>query len=304
MINMNKLTKIVKKEWQLYLLVLPGFLFFLIFHYIPMYGIQIAFKDFLFMKGIGGSSWVGLKHFRDFLSSFQFWRLLWNTLSLGFFQLAAGFPIPIILALLLNQNQNEKFKKIVQTITYAPHFISVVVLVGMLYLFLSPSSGIINGFIKLFGGDPVYFMGSAAWFKTIYVISGIWQNAGWGTIVYLAALSSVSPALYEAATIDGASRFMKIIYIDLFAILPTAVIMLILNMGRILSIGFQKVYLMQTPLNISSSEIISTYVYKIGLLGGQYSYSTAIDLFNTLINLTLIIAVNQTAKKMGETSIW
>lgn len=304
MVPMNNLSKTIKKEWQIYLLVLPGFLFFLTFHYLPMYGIQIAFKDFLFMKGIGGSPWVGFKHFKDFLSSYQFWRLLWNTLSLGFYQLLAGFPIPILLALLLNQNQNEKFKKTVQTITYAPHFISVVVLVGMLYLFLSPSSGIVNGFIKFFGGDPVYFMGSRAWFKTIYVFSGIWQNAGWGTIVYLAALSSVSPSLYEAATIDGASRFMKIVYIDFFAILPTAVIMLILNMGRILSIGFQKVYLMQTPLNISSSEIISTYVYKIGLLGGQYSYSTAIDLFNTLINLTMIIAVNQMAKKLGETSIW
>jgi len=179
-----------------------------------------------------------------------------------------------------------------------------VVMVGMLYLFLSPSSGIVNRMLELLGRESIYFMGNPNWFQTVYVMSGVWQHAGWGTIIYLAALSSVAPSLYEAATIDGASRFQKIRYIDFHAILPTAVILLILNVGRILSIGFQKVYLMQTPLNISASEIISTYVYKIGLLAAQYSYSTAIDLFNTLINLTLIILVNRAAKRLGETSIW
>lgn len=294
----------IAREWQIYILCLPGVLYFLIFHYVPMYGVQIAFKDFRLIDGIVGSSWIGFAHFRSFLSSFQFRRLIWNTLSLGMYQLIAGFPIPIIFALLLNQTRNMKFRKTVQTITYAPHFISTVVLVGMLYLFLSPSSGVVNRGLELFGREPIFFMGSPDWFKTIYVVSGVWQNAGWGTIIYLAALSSVDPALYEASTIDGASRFQKIVYIDFYSILPTAVILLILNVGRIVSIGFQKVYLMQTPLNMSSSEIISTYVYKIGLLGGQYDYSTAIDLFNTLINLTLIIVVNRAAKKLGETSIW
>lgn len=302
--KLNKIKKVIAKDWQLYLLALPAVIYFVIFHYFPMYGIQIAFKDFMPVKGIIDSPWVGLKHFNRFFSSYQFWALLKNTLGVSIYQLVAGFPIPIIMALMLNQTRNKHFKKIVQTVTYAPHFISVVVLVGMMGIFLSPRSGLINYIITFFGGKPIFFMGEPALFKSVYVWSGVWQNAGWGTIIYLAALAGISPELYEAAKVDGATKWQIIRHVDIPGIIPTAVILLIMNVGSIMNVGFQKVFLMQNPLNLSTSEIISTYVYKVGLIQSQYSYSTAIGLFNTVINVILLVSVNKFAKKVGETSLW
>ncbi len=296
--------KRMKGNYELYLFLLPTVVYFLIFHYGPMYGIQIAFKNFIAVEGIWGSPWVGIDHFQRFFNSFQFWTLLRNTLGLSVYGLAAGFPIPIILALLLNQLSSKKYKKIVQTVTYAPHFISTVVLVGTMFVFLSPRNGLVNHIIELFGGEPVFFMARPEWFQTLYVFSGIWQNAGWGTIIYLASLSGISPDLHEAAIMDGAGRIQRIWHIDLPGIMPTAVIILILNLGRIMGVGFEKAYLMQTALNLDSSEIIATYVYKVGLLNAQFSFSAAVGLFNAVVNLILLVSVNKIAKTIGETSLW
>ncbi|QUI22239.1 sugar ABC transporter permease [Vallitalea pronyensis] len=300
----KKIIRQLKKDYQLWLLALPVIIYFIVFHYLPMYGIQIAFKDFIAMKGITGSPWVGFQHFERFITSYQFKRLILNTLGISFYQLAVGFPAPIILALMLNQTKNLKFKKFVQTVTYAPHFISVVVMAGMIILFLSPTSGVINHLIGGLGFDKVNFMANPGYFKTIYVFSGIWQNAGWGAIIYLAALSAISPSLYEAARIDGANKWHLIRYIDIPSIMPTAVILLIMNVGRIMNVGFQKTFLLQNDLNLASSEIISTYIYKVGLLDAQYSYSAAIGLFNTIINILLLVSVNRISKKVTETSLW
>lgn len=296
--------RVLKRDYQLILLALPAIIYLFIFNYVPMYGVQIAFKDFQASKGIAGSPWVGFEHFRRFFTSYQFERILSNTLLLSFEQLLFSFPMPIILALLLNQTRQKRFKKIVQTVTYAPHFISVVVLVGMLNLFLSPNSGIINHIFRLFGMEPVFFLGKAQYFRPVYIISGIWQSTGWGSIIYLASLSSVDPGLYEAARIDGCGRLGLIRYIDLPSLLPTIVIMLIMNVGRLMDLGFQKAYLMQNPLNTAASEIISTYVYKVGMIDAQYSYSTAVGLFNSVVNLILLVTVNQISKKTMKTSLW
>lgn len=302
--RISKFKKVFKRDYQLYLLALPAIIYYIIFHYVPMYGIQIAFKDFIEVKGIWGSPWVGLKHFNRFFSSFQFTRLIKNTIGISLYQLIVSFPLPIIMALLLNQTRNKRFKKTVQTVTYAPHFISVVVLVGMMQIFLSPRAGLINILIKFLGGEPVHFLAEPQWFKTIFVLSGVWQNTGWGTIIYLAALSGINPELYEAAKVDGATKFKIIRHIELPGIMPTAIIMLIMRLGRIMDLGFQKAYLLQNPLNAQSSEIISTYVYKVGLIQNQYSYSAAIGLFNTIINIILLTIVNKIAKTVSETSLW
>ena len=265
---------------------------------------QIAFKDFIEVKGITGSPWVGFEHFERFFSSYQFWNLLKNTILLSLYSLLWSFPCPIILAMLLNQVQNSRFKKLVQTVTYAPHFISVVVLVGMLQLFLSPSIGFVNNIIKLLGGDAIPFLSDPKWFRTIYIGSGIWQGTGWGAIIYIAALAGVSPELYDAAKVDGATRFQIIKNIDFPSILPTAVILLIMNAGSIMNVGFQKVFLMQNDQNARISEVISTYTYKLGLVQTQYSYSAAVGLFNSVVNIILLTIVNFVAKKVTETSLW
>jgi putative aldouronate transport system permease protein len=223
---------------------------------------------------------------------------------LSVYQLAASFPIPIILALLLNYSVGKRFKKVVQTVTYAPHFISTVVIVGMLTVFLSPQSGLINIMIRAFGGDPVMFLTDASWFTSNYVWSGIWQNAGWGTIIYLAALTSINPELHESAVVDGATKIKRIIHIDLPGIMPTVIVLLILSVGSFMSVGFEKVYLMQNPLNVSSAEVIQTYVYKSGLIGAQYSYSAAIGMFNSVINCLLLLIINFIAKRAGQSSLW
>jgi len=227
-----------------------------------------------------------------------------NTLGVSLYQLVLGFPIPILLALMLNEVRNKHFKKVVQMATYAPHFFSIVVLVGMVVSFLSPINGIINKIIQLTGGEAISFMTEPAWFKTVYVFSGIWQNAGWGSIIYMAALAGIDISLYEAAAIDGASKLKRIINITIPGIIPTAIILLILDSGKIMNVGFEKVFLMQNPLNISSSDVISTYVYKNGLVGAQYSFASAVGLFNSVINLILLVTVNRFSKSIGETGLW
>ena len=296
--------KKVKNSYQLYLLILPTFLYFIIFKYVPMYGVTLAFKDFTPSLGITGSPWVGLKHFVRFFNSFQFSTLIQNTISLSVLQTVITFPIPIILALMLNQLAKEKIKKFIQTVIYAPYFISTIVLVGMMFVFLSPSSGFINRIIISMGGQPTYFMSSAKWYQPLYILSSVWQGTGWATVIYMASLAGVDPQLHEAAIVDGASKLKRIFTVDVPGIMPIIVIQLILTVGNVMNVGFEKAFLMQSPLNLDKSEIIATYVYKVGLLQSQYSFSTAIGLFNAAINLVLLILVNQAAKKFSETSLW
>ena len=293
-----------QRYWQLYLLIAPAVIYFLIFHYGPMYGVQIAFKDYKPSLGILDSPWVGFKHFKRFFNSYYFSDLMRNTLQISLFELVVGFPMPIILALLFNELRNGFFKKFAQTVTYAPHFISTVVIVGMLVAFLSPSTGLLNHLLASLGFERVAFLEEASWFKTIYVFSGIWQNTGWNTIIYMAALLGVDPQLYEAASIDGASRWQKLIYINLPALIPTMVILLILNFGSIMAMGYEKILLMQNALNISESNVIATFTYKQGLLDGNYSYAAAIGLFNSAINAILLVVVNKFSRKLSRISLW
>lgn len=295
---------ITRGEWQLYLLILPVVVYFIIFHYAPMYGVQIAFRNYSITRPILDSKWVGLSYFQRFLNSPMFPQLMRNTIVLSFYDLLIGFPFPVIFAVILNQTQSKRLVKFSQTVTFAPYFISMVVLVGMLYLFLSPSSGIVNKFLEMLGFDAIYFMAESKWFRHVYVLSNVWQKTGYQAIIYFAALTSVDPGLYEAATIDGATRLQKIWYIDLPSITPTLVTMLLLNVGRMLNIDTQRTLLMQAATNLETSEILGTYVYKVGLINAQFSYSTAIDLFKTLINLTLLIITNFVSKKLTEESLW
>lgn len=295
--------KRVAKNWQLYVFLLPAIIYFVLLHYIPMYGVQIAFKDFIASKGIWGSPWVGLKHFKNFFRTYSSRIVIKNTVTISLYALIAGFPIPILLALMLNEVKNERFKKIVQNVTYAPHFISTVVMVGMIMLFLSPT-GIINKLREMVGFEPNMFLAKDYLFRHIYVWTGVWQGMGWGSIIYLAALSGVDPELHEAAIVDGASRIQRIFYINIPSILPTIIIMLILNVGSIMNVGFEKVYLMQNSFNLEYSEIISTYVYKTGLLNANYSFSAAVGLFNTVINLILLITVNKISRNVSDVYLW
>ena len=294
----------VLRNYDLYLMLIPVVAYFVIFKYLPMYGVQIAFKDFSGIRGIAGSPWVGLKHFLRFFNSYFFMQTMGNTILISLYSLVIGFPAPILLALMMNEVANAFFRRTVQTATYAPYFISTVVVVGMLQLFLSPQSGFVNEAIVALGGKSINFMYDAKWFKTIFVLSGVWQSAGWGSIIYMAALTGIDPQLHESAIIDGASRIQRIWHINLPGILPTVVIMLILACGSIMSVGFDKVFLMMNDLNRSSAEVISTYTYKVGLLQTEYSFASAVGLFDSLINLMLLIIVNTFAKKVGETSLW
>lgn len=293
-------------NYQLYLFLLLPLLYFIVFHYMPMYGAQIAFKDFNAAKGIFGSPWVGFKHFLRFFQSHQFGRVLRNTIGVSVYQLAVGFPVPIILALALNNCEFRRFKKLTQLVTYAPHFISTVVMVGIIIQFLSPRFGIVNVFVQLLGFEPVSFMGEPELFKSIYVFSGIWQNTGWNSIIFLAALSGIDPTLHEAAIVDGATKIQRNIHIDIPGILPTAIILLILNTGWIMNVGFQKVFLMQNALNLQASEVITTYVYKLGIASRipNYSYAASIGLFNSVVNLLLLVTVNSLARRTGKSSLW
>lgn len=282
----------------------PAVIFFLLFAYKPMYGIIIAFQDFSTRKGIMGSPWVGFDNFMRLFSSYWFPVILKNTLTLSVLSLILGFPIPIILALLLNEVRNDRFRKTFQTVSYAPHFISVVVLCGMVTLFVSPSSGIINKFITALGGEPVAFLQNPGMFKWVYVLSGVWQEMGWGSIIYFATLSGVDKSLIEAAEMDGASRLQKIWYINLPVLVPTILVLLILNCGSLLGVGYEKVYLLQNATNISASEVISTYVYKIGLEQSDFSFGTAVGLFNSVVNSAILIAANAISNRATKTSLF
>lgn len=296
----------IKRNAGLYLLLVPAVMLVIMFAYVPMYGITIAFKDFTGSLGITGSPWAEpiYKHFLKFFNSYQFSNTVKNTLWISFYTLIASFPIPIILALGINQMTAKRFKRVFQTIIYMPHFISTIVMVGLLIIWLSPSSGLIGAIYGLFGQQAPNLMGSKNAFASIYVWSEVWQHMGWNSIIYLAALAAVDPTLYEAATVDGANRFQRIRYIDIPMVLPTAVILLILNAGQVMNLGFEKVYMMQNNLNMAASEVISTYTYKIGIINTQYSYSTAINLFNTVVNVILLVTVNQISKRLSETSLW
>ena len=291
-------------NWQLYLFLVPAIVYFLIFRYYPMLGAQIAFKRFKSVPGIWGSSWVGFKHFEYFFKTPDFKRLITNTLAVSVETLLISFPVPIILALLLNQLPSKKYKKLVQTTIYAPHFISTVVLVGIVFLFTSPRNGIINHLIAALGGERIHFTGEPAWFRPLYIGSDIWQNAGWGSIIYLAALSGINPELHEAAIMDGANKYQRVWHIDVPGILPTVVIMFILSAGKVMTVGFEKAFLMQTSLNISVSEIIQTYVYKRGIQQQQFDFSTAVGLFESVVNLILILTVNFISKKVTDSSLF
>lgn len=300
----NAIVRAFRKNWQMYLLITPVVIYFIVFHYWPMYGVQIAFKNFIATKGIWGSPWVGFKHFERFFDSYFFWRLIKNTLGISLFELVVGFPIPILLALMLNEVRNSGFRRFVQTVTYAPHFLSTVVVVGMIMMFLSPTSGLVNMAIQALGGEPIFFMTKPEWFKSIYVLSGVWQQMGWSSIIYLAALAGIDPQLHEAARVDGASRLQRIWHINLPGIRSTIVILLILNVGSLMGVGFEKVFLMQNSLNMAGSDVISTYVYRSGILGAQYSFSAAVGLFNSIVNFILLIIVNRIARKVSQVSLW
>lgn len=303
-LNRGYVARNLMRNWQLYLFVLPALLYVILYCYSPMYGVQIAFKEYRVGSGIEGSLWVGMEQFDKFLSTPSSYQLITNTLTLSLYSLIVGFPMPILFALVVNELRGGRFKRIVQTISYAPHFISTVVMVSMITMFLDASNGIINKLIGYLGMGPYPFMTNANWFASIYVISGIWQNLGWSAIIYFAALAGIDPELHEAAMLDGASRVKRVIHINLPGILPTVTIMLIMQAGNIMSVGFEKVFLMQNPLNTETSEIISTYVYKMGLQYNQYSFSSAIGLFNSVICFVMLVTVNAIARRIGETSLF
>jgi multiple sugar transport system permease protein/putative aldouronate transport system permease protein len=296
----------LRRSWQLYVLLALPLLYLLVFQYWPMYGAQIAFRNFNAGRGITGSPWVGLQHFERFIGSYNFVLTLRNTLVISFYSLVVGFPFPIMLALGLNYVSKAWFKRSVQLVTYAPYFISTVVMAGIILQFLSPTHGIANILLQQLGFKPINFMARADWFAHIYVWSGLWQTLGFGAIIYLAALSGVDPTLHEAAVVDGASKLQRMRYIDLPELMPLAIVLLLLSLGGILSTGFEKILLLQNPLNLRTAEVIDTYVYRVGLASPvpNYSYAAAIGLFKSVIGLLLVLGVNRFAKRVGGASLW
>jgi putative aldouronate transport system permease protein len=284
-------------------MVLPVVLYYLVFYYGPMYGVQIAFKNYSPVTGIMNSPWIGFKYFHDFFNSFYFWRLLRNTLMLSFYDLLFSFTSPILLALLLNEIRHAKFKRIVQTVTYLPYFISIVVVVGLLFDFLA-RDGLINNVLAVFGFEKRTFLSDPGWFRTIFISSGVWQNVGWGSIIYLAAIANIDPTLYEAARVDGANRWKQTIHITFPGILPTVIILLILQVGSIMSINSDKILLMYNTATYETADVIGTYVYRKGLLEANFSYSAAIGLFNSVINFALLVFANSFSRKVTETRLW
>lgn len=303
-IKRNSIRRQIFQSRHLLILLLPCIIYFILFHYVPMWGVLIAFKDFKAFLGFTGSKWVGLKYFKLFLGSRDIVPILRNTFLIGFYTIMWGFPMPLIFALVLNEVYNTRVKKVVQTVSYMPHFLSTVVVVGMIQLLLSPTNGVVNHIIGKFGHNKINFLQTSKYFRTIYVASGIWQETGWGAIVYMAALSGIDPQLYEASSIDGAGKFRQLISITLPSIAPTVITLLLLRMGRVLSVGFEKVYLLQNPTIYSVSDVISTYVYRQGMSSGNFSYGTAVGLFNTLINLIFLVGSNYLARNLSETSLW
>ena len=293
-----------REHWQLWLMMLPAIAFIFIFSYKPMYGVQIAFRRFNVRKGITGSDWVGLAQFTRLFKSYWFPVILTNTLTISALSLVLGFPAPILLALMANEIRSDKVKSVFQTVTYAPHFISTIVMCGMIILFLSPTAGIINRLLNLLGHESVFFMQQKGAFKWIYVVSGVWQGTGWSAIIYYAALAGVEKELLEAAEIDGASRLQKILYINLPVLVPTMVVLFVLQCGSILNVGYEKVYALQNSANVTESEVISTYVYKLGMQQNDFSFSTATNLFNSVVNSIILIAANQLSKALTKNSLW
>ena len=300
----QSLVRSIRRNWSLYLLITPVLIYFAVFIFWPMYGVIIAFKDFRPNLGIMGSEWVGLKHFEEFFTSLHFGRTLRNTLTLSIYSLAVNFPLPIALAIMMNDLRSRRFKKAVQTITYLPHFISMVVLCCMITLFYRNDTGLINILIQHMGGESVNFLNTPEYFKHVYVWTGVWQNLGWNTIIYMAALSGMDIQLLEAASIDGASKFQKIRHIILPYLMPTAILLLILESGYVMNVGFEKVFLLQNNLNMEMSDVISTLVYRKGITEYQFSFSAAVGLFNSAINCVILLMVNAISKRLGETSLW
>ena len=288
----------------LYLLLIPAILYFFIFHYVPMYGVIISFKDYSFKKGILGSDWVGLENFIYMFNLSDFYRVFWNSFCLSFLRLIFEFPVPIIIALLLNEIGSKRFKKITQTAIYLPHFISWAVIGGILVNFLSPTWGVVNDIIQRLGFEPIFFLGDPKYFRTTVVISSIWKEAGWGTIIYLAAITGMDMEQYEAATLDGANHWQRLIYITLPNIKTTIILMLILRMGSIMSNGFEQIYTLQNTQNLSVSEVFETYTYRVGLLGGRFSFATTVGLFASVISMIFLLTTNFISKKMGEETIF
>lgn len=301
----SNLRRKFRESKYLLLLALPCVLYFFIFHYIPMFGILISFQKYNLFRGVWHSEWVGFKYYEMFFQNPDFFKLLRNTFLLSFYTILFGFPAPILLALLLNELKHAIFKRFVQSVSYLPHFISNVVVVSMITVFLSPSGGIVNRVIESLGFSAVNWLILPEWFRTIYVASGIWQGIGWSSILYLAALTAIDPHLYEAAEMDGAGRFRRMWYISLPGILPVVIMLLILDIGHMLEVGFEKVFLLYNPATFETADIISTYVYRIGLLQGNYSYATAIGLFTGIVNLILLVSANAFSRKVAkESSLW
>lgn len=287
----------------IYLMLLPVILYYAVFCYAPMGGVVIAFQNFKPALGIAKSQWVGIKHFVDFLTGPYAWRLIRNTLTINVMQILFAFPVPILVALLINEIHCRRFKKVVQTISYMPHFISLVVMCGLLVTFCR-SDGIFNDFLALFGVERTNLLANAKLFKPLYVLSGIWQEAGWGSIIYLATLSGIDPGLYEAATIDGANRLQRMLYVSFPGLLPIIIVQLIMRIGNILTTGFEKVFLLYSPLTYETADIISTYIYRQGLELSNYSYGTAVGLFNSVVNLAILVMANHISRKVTEESLW
>lgn len=303
-VRFRRLGRYIWRDRYLFLLISPVVLYHIVFHYIPMYGAIIAFKDFSPGEGILGSPWVGFENFQTFFDSFYFVRIVKNTVLLSLYTLLWGFPVPIIFALMLNELRNQLFKRSVQTISYLPHFISVVVIAGMIVKFVSPNDGVINKGLSAIGIGSIDFLSRPEWFRTIFVASEIWQGFGWGAIIYLAALAGIDPSLYEASDVDGATRWQKMLFVTLPGLVPVMVILLILNMGNLMVVGFEKVLLLYSPATYETSDVIQTYIYRRGIISADYSLAAAIGLFNSTINLILLVTVNRLARRFTETSLW
>ncbi|CAN7502852.1 ABC transporter permease subunit [Paenibacillus sp. LjRoot153] len=302
--NQTSFWRYFRKNWQIYSMIAPGILFFFLFKYVPLAGSIIAFQDYNVFGGFLGSPFVGLKHFANLFSYPEFYRVMSNTLLISLYQLAFGFPAPILLALLLNEVRKVIFKRTIQTIIYMPHFLSWVIVGGLVINFLSPSSGILNQLLKSLGLEPIFFMQEPKFFRSIVVSSGVWKEVGWGTIIYLAALTGINPELYEAAEVDGAGRLKQVFSITIPSLLPTIIILLLLRIGHILDLGFEQVYILLNPLVVETGEILDTYIYRIGLLGAQYSYTTAIGIFKSVIGLILVMGANYLSRKSTGNSIY
>ncbi|RYI28701.1 sugar ABC transporter permease [Bacillus infantis] len=292
------------KYWDLYLLMVPGILFFIIYKYVPMWGIVIAFQDYSIFTGVLESKWVGFKHFERMFEAEEFYRIFKNTLLISLYKLFWGFPAPIIVALMLNELRNMMYKRTIQTVIYMPHFLSWVIVGGIMMNLLGPSTGIVNSFVEFLGFEPIYFLADDSWFRSVLVASDLWKSVGWGTILYLAALAGIDPQLYEAATVDGANKWQQTWHITLPSLLPTIVILLILQMGNILEVGFEQVFILLNPLVYNVGDVFETYVYRVGVTQGQFSYTTAVGLFKSVIALILVVAANRFAKKLGQNGLW